>query len=103
MHRTIEAILHPDGVIELLEPVSHTERRRALITILEEMPAPALGTSDATRLDDVLRAAGLLDLAEDIPATYEPLSTQARQALAQQLASAASLAQVINEEREEHF
>lgn len=38
MHRTIEAIIHPDGTVEVLEPVAGQARRRALLTILDEPP-----------------------------------------------------------------
>jgi hypothetical protein len=106
MHRTIEAILHPDGTIELLEPLPGNGRRRALLTILEETPASTTDTpplTDAERLDAALRAAGLLHNADAIPATLEPLSTEERAALAQRNTGGTPLSQIIIEEREERF
>ncbi|NJO82844.1 MAG: hypothetical protein HC828_08510 [Blastochloris sp.] len=104
MHRTIEAIVHPDGRIEALEPVQSGEPRRALITILDEAPHPTpLPESDADRLDAVLRAAGLLDAADDIPTDLVMLSDAERVALAQRNAHGTPLSQIISEEREERF
>lgn len=36
MLRTIEAVIDPDGSVRLLEPISLSEPRRALVTVLEE-------------------------------------------------------------------
>ena len=36
MLRTIEAVIDPSGNVRLLEPVSLSEARRALVTVLEE-------------------------------------------------------------------
>jgi hypothetical protein len=36
MLRTIEAVIDPDGSVRLLEPVSLSEPRRALVTVLDE-------------------------------------------------------------------
>ena len=38
MIQTVEAIIEPDGKVLLLEPVQLSERRRALVTILEDEP-----------------------------------------------------------------
>ncbi|HEY0546118.1 MAG TPA: hypothetical protein VGC91_12130 [Pyrinomonadaceae bacterium] len=39
MIQTVEAIIEPDGKVQLLESVQLTEPRRALVTILEDEPA----------------------------------------------------------------
>ncbi|HEX6184540.1 MAG TPA: hypothetical protein VFZ44_11710 [Pyrinomonadaceae bacterium] len=39
MIRTVEAVIDEDGKVRLLESVRLPEARRALVTILEEMPA----------------------------------------------------------------
>jgi hypothetical protein len=39
MIQTFEAIIEPDGRVQLLEDVQLTETRRALVTILEDEPA----------------------------------------------------------------
>ena len=36
MLRTIEAIIEPDGQVRLLEPISVSGARRALVTVLDE-------------------------------------------------------------------
>ncbi|MEI2691123.1 MAG: type II toxin-antitoxin system Phd/YefM family antitoxin [Anaerolineae bacterium] len=38
MLRTLEAVIDQKGAIRLLEPVRLTERRRALVTILDDLP-----------------------------------------------------------------
>ena len=38
MIQTVEAIIEPDGKVFLLEPVELSERKRALVTILEDEP-----------------------------------------------------------------
>jgi hypothetical protein len=107
MHRTIEAILHPDGTVELLEPIADSGPRRVLVTILEEpaTPAPlsAPPLSEGERLDAVLRAAGLLDDTSDIPADLEPLSDEARATLARRIPHGTPLSTIIHEDREERF
>lgn len=40
MITTVEAVLGADGVVRLLEPVSVSGERRALVTILDEEPVP---------------------------------------------------------------
>ena len=42
MIQTVEAIIEPDGKVLLLESVQLTEPRRALVTILEDEPAPKI-------------------------------------------------------------
>ena len=42
MIQTVEAIIEPDGEVLLLEPVELSERKRALVTILEDEPANAI-------------------------------------------------------------
>jgi hypothetical protein len=39
MIQTVEAIIEPDGKVQLLESVQLKEPRRALVTILEDEPA----------------------------------------------------------------
>ena len=43
MIRTIEAIIDENGVVHLLEPIHLSGTCRALVTILEEPPAAAIG------------------------------------------------------------
>lgn len=105
MQRTVEAILHPDGTIEVLEPLVADTPRRVLLTILDEAPrhrdVTLAGTTDeATRCLD---AAGLLDAADDIPATLTPLAETERIALAAQIPAGTPLSQLIDEDREERF
>jgi hypothetical protein len=38
MPRTIEAVIESDGHVRLLEPVTFSESRRALVTVLDELP-----------------------------------------------------------------
>jgi hypothetical protein len=42
MIQTVEAIIEPNGKVQLLEDVQLTESRRALVTILEDEPASIL-------------------------------------------------------------
>jgi hypothetical protein len=42
MIKTVEAVIQEDGAIRLLEAVSVTEARRALVTILDEAPSAAV-------------------------------------------------------------
>jgi hypothetical protein len=42
MIKTVEAVIDEQGRVRLLEPVSVPRTRRALVTILEEEPAPDL-------------------------------------------------------------
>jgi len=51
MLRTIEAVIEPDGQVRLLEPISVSGPRRALVTVLNEpaelttlLSEPALAT-----------------------------------------------------------
>jgi hypothetical protein len=39
MIRTVEAVIDTQGRVQLLEPVTLEEEHRALVTILEEVPA----------------------------------------------------------------
>ena len=105
LHRTVEAIVHPDGRIELSEPLIVAGVRRALVTILEERPQPLpLPTDDdAARFDAALRSAGLLDNTDDIPADLHPLAVVERERLAQRNAEGTPLSEIIIEEREERF
>ena len=45
MIRTVEAVIDEDGKVRLLEPVRPPTARRALVTILEEGPAPPVSES----------------------------------------------------------
>ena len=45
MIRTIEAVIDSRGMVRLLEPVSLSDSRRALVTILDEEPASAYETA----------------------------------------------------------
>ena len=42
MIKTVEAIIQEDGAVRLLEAVSITTARRALVTILDEAPSAAV-------------------------------------------------------------
>ena len=42
MIRTVEAVIDEQGQVHLLEPVNLPSARRALVTILEEEPSPAI-------------------------------------------------------------
>ena len=39
MIRTVEAVIHENGSVRLLQPVEISGRQRALVTILDEEPA----------------------------------------------------------------
>ncbi len=41
MSITLEAIIDEQGNVRLLEPIKVSTRRRALVTILDEEPAPS--------------------------------------------------------------
>lgn len=45
MIRTIEAVVDAQGTVRLLEDVTLTQERRALVTILDEPPATAEETA----------------------------------------------------------
>jgi hypothetical protein len=95
MQQTIEVIVHPDGTIEALQPITATQARRALLTILDDPvvasvmqpPAPA---TEAAQVDAALRAAGLLDTLDDAPAQLQALSEAARAALAASIPAGSS-------------
>jgi hypothetical protein len=105
MHRTIEAIIHPDGTVEVLEPVTGAARRRALLTILDEPPpTPHPGPqSEGERFAAALRAAGLLDDVDDIPDDLHMMTDEERAALARRIPPGTPLSEIIIEEREERF
>ena len=42
MLRTVEAVIDAQGNVQVLEPISLSGARRALVTILEEDPVPSL-------------------------------------------------------------
>ena len=50
--RTVEAVIQPDGRVQLIEPLSLPSPRRALVTILEEPPS----VSDAALLSEAALA-----------------------------------------------
>lgn len=104
MHQTIDVIVHPDGTIEALEPVPGSGARRALLTILEELP-DSLRPEDAPtqRLIAQWHDEGFLETPEEIDARLQPLSREARGSLAQRLPAGTPLSQIIIEEREDRF
>jgi hypothetical protein len=107
MHRTIDVIVHADGTIEPLEPLGVGERRRALLTILDESSAPMdssiqTGSSTAAVFAQ-LQAEGLVVVPDDIPTDLVPLSRQAREALAKRIPAGKALSEIIIEDREETF
>jgi hypothetical protein len=104
MHRTIDVIVHADGTIEPLEPVTVSGSRRALLTILEEAPARrSAPVNDDVTLDALLLAAGLQELPEEVPADLEPLSEEALDALWARIPAGTPLSQIVIEDREERF
>lgn len=106
MHRTIEAIIHPDGTVEVLEPVAGPARRRALLIILDEPPltaSPAAPLSEGERFTAALRAAGLLDDGDDIPDDLHMMTDEEREALWARNPTGTPLSEIIIEEREERF
>lgn len=104
MHRTIDVIVHADGTIELLEPVTVSSSRRALLTILEEAPTRASApVNDEASLDALLLAAGLQELPDEIPDDLEPLSEEALDALWAHIPTGTPLSQIVIEDREETF
>jgi len=50
MIKTVEAVIDDQGRVRLLEPVKIVRTQRALVTILEEEPAPDL--QEVTRLSE---------------------------------------------------
>jgi hypothetical protein len=107
MYRTIEVIVYPDGRIEPLEPLAVSGPRRALLTTLDEPPVevsarPGVSPSTAEFFAQ-LRAEGLIEVPEDIPATLQPLSEEEREALARRIPSGTPLSQIIIEDRDEQF
>jgi hypothetical protein len=102
MSRTVEVIIHPDGRIESLEPVAGPGTRRALLMILEEPQHPAAtpATDDAV-LDILLRAVGLQEEPQEIPADLEPLSEEALSELWKSMPTGTPLSQIITEDRDE--
>ena len=50
MVRTLEAVIEEDGKVRLLEPIQIDVARRALVTVLDEEPRPAL--DECTRLSE---------------------------------------------------
>jgi hypothetical protein len=103
MHRTVEVIVHPDGRIELLEPITGLAPRRALLTILEEPPPAVPPRSSDEALDALLRAAGLQEDLDELPADLEPLSEEALSALWARIPAGTPLSQIIDEDRDETF
>lgn len=105
MHQTVEAIIYPDGRVEMREPVAADTPRRALVTILDEMPRePHQRPQQATpTVREVLRAAGLLAELTAGTASAQPLSDGERHALAERIGSGTSLSQIIDEDRDERF
>jgi hypothetical protein len=108
MHRTVEAIIHPDGHVEMLEVVASDAPRRALLTILDEPPVSASEpmpetTDQSDQMDVLLRAAGLLVVPEEISADLESLSEEDLDRLWARIPPGIPLSQIIHEEREERF
>lgn len=70
MPRTIEAVISPDGHVRLLEPVSPSEARRALVTVLDEC-------ADAEIASALLSEAALADWShEDEDAAWAHLQDE---------------------------
>lgn len=107
MYCTIEAIVHPDGRIQPLEPLAISGPRRALLTILDEPPvevsAQPGGNPSTTAFFAQLQAEGLIEPLEDIPADVMPLSEEERKALARRQPTGTPLSQIIIEDRDEQF
>ncbi|MFV9507354.1 MAG: hypothetical protein AB4911_22615 [Oscillochloridaceae bacterium umkhey_bin13] len=103
MNRTIDVIIHPDGTIELLEPVTLSGLRRARLTILEDAADEFPLSEDDATIDALLIAAGLQDVPADLPPDLEPLSEAALDALWSRLPTGTPLSQLVFEDREETF
>lgn len=106
MHRTVEAIIHPDGSIEALEPIIGSGIRRALVTILEELPLPIhpeVIEVATNRLIAQLRSEGFIEIPEEIPNELAPLSETERALVAQQIPHGTPLSAIIMADREESF
>jgi hypothetical protein len=103
MHRTIEAIVHPDGRVELLEPVLLTTTQRALVTVLAEEPRKPLEnqSNERMRIRVALAARGAILPPLEIPAEHKLMSNSEREALAAQIGPGVSLSTYIMQEREE--
>lgn len=107
MYRTIEAIVHPDGRIEPLEPLAVSGPRRALLTILDEPPVevstrPGVSPSNEEFFAQ-LQAEGLIEPLEDIPDDLRPLSEEELDALWARIPPGRPLSEIIIEERDEQF
>lgn len=53
---TVEAEIDLNGVVHLREPIRVTKPTRALVTLLEEVPAPIASKSNVVELLQVLRS-----------------------------------------------
>ena len=56
MHKTVEAIIDPNGHIRLLESVKLSHPRRALVTILEEVSEDEAQLNETTLLSEAALA-----------------------------------------------
>lgn len=68
MIRTVEGVIGDDGVVRLLENVSLSSPRRALITILDEQPA--VYPNETARLSEAALAADWDRPEEDVAWAY---------------------------------
>jgi hypothetical protein len=104
--RSVEAIIHPDGRIEALEPLRITSPQRAIITVLEEAPMSP-GATDVSelpenkRIEAVLIAAGLVRPRPPLTSDISIPTAAELKEVAERLPAGLSLSEYIIAEREE--
>lgn len=104
MSQMIDVIIHADGRIEPLAPVTGHGTRRARLIILDPAPPVApQSAQDDDALDALLIAAGLQDGAGDLPDDLVPLSEAELDAFWARLPIGTPLSQIVIEDREETF
>lgn len=105
MHRTIEVIVHADGTFQPLEALEIRGKRRALLTILEEIPqstTPATLTDlEPTIILKHLHQKGLIIFSEEGSTEKIPLSRAERELLAKSIPIGTPLSQIIVDDRED--
>lgn len=56
MIQTLEAVIHPDGSVKLMQPINLPASRRALLTVLEEEPRVEEPDNEAALLSEAALA-----------------------------------------------
>lgn len=111
MHFTIEAIVHPDGRVELLEPITTSQPRRALVALLDESPGEAIRlagpsgaqTDAAIVVEDLLVRSGVVRPRHALPAGRWVPGPDELAARAKAIPLGTPLSQIVLEDREERF